>query len=583
MVAFRHKRKKTEKKRDRISYLTIVVFIFAILIVIRLSDIQIFQHTFYTALAEGQHFLSEKLMPKRGEIFVHDRFNSQDLYPVAINRDYTLVYAVPKNVQNPEDTAKKLAEVLELDENELLPRLTKTNDLYEPIKHQVNDDKIKELEKLNLAGIEFQKETFRYYPEKNITSHILGFVGIADDKQVGQYGIEGYWENALAGQQGYLQAEKDATGRWISIGTRMLEEAKDGDSLVLTIDRNIQFEACKSLGEAVQKHGADGGSLIVMNPKTGAVLAMCGYPDFDPNNYGEVKDINTFINPATFYIYEPGSVFKAITMAAALDMGKVNPDTTYNDEGSVQIGKYTIKNSDGKAHGVNTMTQVLEQSLNTGAIFAARQIGPENFEKYVKRFGFGEKTSIELNSEAEGDISTLAQHKEIYMATASFGQGISVTPLQLVTAFGVIANGGKLVEPYIIDEIIKNNGTKVKTEPKIIREAISQKTATTLAAMLVNVVQNGHGKKAGVAGYFVAGKTGTAQIPKKDGPGYESDLTIGSFCGFATVSDPKFVMCVKIDKPRDVQWAESSAAPLFGDLAKFMLNYYGVPPEEDIE
>jgi len=583
VIRHRNNRNKPKKTLDRLSILTIVIFIFASLIVIRLGDIQVLQHTFYGALAEGQHSLSEKLLPKRGEIYVRDQFMPDKLYPLAANKDYSLVYVVPTMVKDPEAIARALAPVLEMDEKEILPRLTKQDDLYEPIKHQVTDEKVEEIKKLNLAGIEFQVEDLRFYPEKNIGSHILGFYGYKDDQRVGQYGLEGYWEAQLAGQQGYLQAEKDAMGRWISIGTQMIKEAQDGNSLILTIDHTIQYEACKSLNEEVQKHGADGGSLIIMNPKTGAITAMCGSPDFDPNEYNKVEDINTFINPATFYIYEPGSVFKAITMAAALDLGKVSPDTTYTDEGSVQIGKYTIKNSDGKAHGVNTMTQVLEQSLNTGAIFAARQIGPENFEKYVKKFGFGVKSGIELNSEAQGDISTLASHKEIYMATSSFGQGISVTLLQLVDAFGAIANGGKLMKPYIVDEILKPNGFKVKTEPKLIREVISPKTAITLSAMLVNVVRNGHGQRAGVPGYFVAGKTGTAQVPKEDGVGYDPNHTIGSFCGFAPVADPKFVMCVKMDKPKDVQWAESSAAPLFGAMAKFMLNYYQVPPEEEVE
>lgn len=582
-MVFKQKKKAAKQKFDRLNFLTIAIFILAGLIVFRLGDIQIFQHGFYTALAQGQHSLSEKLLPTRGEIYVKDQYGSDKLYPLAANKRYYLIYAVPKNVKNGELVAKQLSPLIEIEEKDILARLAKKDDLYEPLKHEIEEDVKNQIQNLNLAGIEWQPEDLRFYPEKNIGSHVLGFVGFQGDERLGQYGLEGYWEKELAGQVGFLQAEKDAQGRWITFGTKLLQEAQDGDSLVLTIDRTIEYEACKQLNAEVQKHGADGGSLIIMNPKTGAITAMCGSPDFDPNKYNEVEDVNTFLNPATFYIYEPGSVFKAITMAAALDMGKVTPTTTYNDEGSVQIGKYTIKNSDGKAHGINTMTQVLEQSLNTGAIFAARQIGPDNFEKYVKKFGFGQKTGIELNSEAQGDISTLAQHKEIYMATGSFGQGLSVTPLQLVTAFGAIANGGKLMKPYIVDEVIKPSGFKIKTEPKVIRSVISSQTATTLGAMLVNVVRNGHGQRAGVPGYFVAGKTGTAQVPKEDGVGYDPNHTIGSFCGFAPVSDPKFVMCVKMDKPKDVQWAESSAAPLFGAMAKFMLNYYQIPPEEEIE
>jgi len=591
MVRRSFKQKDRQKKPfDRISYLTVVVFVFAGLITVRLCDIQIFQHSFYEALAAGQHELHEKLLPERGEIFVRNYQDSDKLFPLAANKDYALVYAEPKRVTEPDKTARLLASILKNEEEELeavedqiLERLNKKDDLYEPLKRQVSEEKVAEIEKLGLEGIKFQDESYRYYPEKNTGAHILGFLGFQDDKRVGQYGIEGYWEEELAGQPGFLQAEKDAVGRWITFGTKVLEDAKDGDDLVLTVDHTIQYETCKLLNEQVQKHGADGGSVIIMNPKTGGITAMCGSPDFDPNSYSDVEDVNTYINPATFYIYEPGSVFKAITMAAALDQGKVNPSTTYEDTGSVEIGKYTIKNFDGKAHGINTMTQVLEQSLNTGAIFAARQVGPEIFEDYVKKFGFGEKYGIELNSEAKGNISSLAKHEDLYLATGSFGQGISATLLQMTNAFGAIANGGKLMQPYIIDEVIKPDGFSIKTEPRQIREVISSQTATTLGAMLVNVVRNGHGQRAGVPGYFVAGKTGTAQIPNENGPGYDPDHTIGGFCGFAPVDDPVFVMCVKIDKPRTVQWAESTAAPLFGNLAQFILNYYSVPPEESVD
>ncbi len=587
-MVIRRKQNGTEKKsraqpRDRIQTLTILLFILAALLIVRLGYIQVFQHTFYEALAEGQHSLSEKLTPVRGQIYVHDRDGADGLYPLALNKRLFLAYAVPQSVQNPELVAKTLAPMLELEESEILPRLIKENDIYEPIKHKVTEEVMKQIELLKLPGIAFSDETERYYPEKNIASHVLGFLGFQGDKRVGQYGLEGYFEDELAGKAGYLQTEKDAQGRWISFGTRFFQEAQNGADIILTIDRTVEYEACTRLDQAVAKHGASGGSVIIMEPKTGAIIAMCGSPDFDPNNYNQVEDPNTFINPATFYVYEPGSVFKAFTMAAALDLGKVKPETTYTDTGSVEIGRYTIKNSDGKAHGVSTMTDVLVESLNTGAIFASREVGPVAFEEYVKKFDFGEKTGIQVNSEANGDISALADHKDIYTSTASFGQGITVTPIQLLAAFGAIANGGALVKPYIVDQIMQSNGVVVKTDPVTVRQVISSQTATTLSAMLVKVVQGTHGKRAGVPGYYVAGKTGTAQIARKDGPGYESDLTIGTFVGFAPVSNPRFVMLVKLDKPHDVRFAESTAAPLFGDIAKFLLQYYQVPPDMRVE
>jgi cell division protein FtsI/penicillin-binding protein 2 len=265
-------------------------------------------------------------------------------------------------------------------------------------------------------------------------------------------------------------------------------------------------------------------------------------------------------------------------MSAAIDAGKVEPDTLYEDKGEVAIGPHIIRNSDGEKHGWQSMTQVLEKSLNTGTIFAVRELGSKLFQQYVKDFGFGERTKIELETEARGNISSLEKSGDIWSVTASYGQGITVTPLQMAAAFSAIANGGKLMRPYIVDRIIDFDGRENITEPEIIRQVISKRAATLLGGMLVRVVEDGHGKRAGVSGYWTAGKTGTAQIPRQQGGGYEEDAFIGSFVGFAPVDDPAFVMIVRIDRPQDVLWAEASAAPLFGEISAFLLNYMEIPP-----
>ncbi len=568
---------------DRLTFITVVIFGFAGVLLIRLFTLQVLAHGFYETLAQGQHAISQKLIPERGSIFVRDRYSGDQLFPLATNREAFLVFAIPKQIEKPDETAKALAPLLEVEPDDILLRLSKTDDLYEPLKHNVSEATKAAIENLKLPGIEFTSESVRYYPEGNLASQLLGFVGFVGDARQGQYGLEEKYESELAGKSGWLQAERDAGGRWITVGDRWLEEAQDGDDLILTIDRTVEYTVCTKLNEAVKKHGADSGSVVIMDPKTGAVIALCGYPDFDPNKYNEVTDLDNFLNPVTYGMYEPGSVFKPITMAAALDQGQVTPSTTYIDEGSFEVAGYTIKNSDGKAHGEQTMTNVLEESLNTGAIFAEQQIGNEAFYDYVKRFGFGELTGIELDSEAPGNLGELGSGKDVFAATASFGQGITVTPIQLLTAYAAIANGGRLVKPHLIEEIIKPNNFRVKTETQTVRDVINPKTATTLTAMLVNVVKNGHGKRAGVPGYYIAGKTGTAQMSKTDGRGYDANRTIGSFAGFGPVDDPKFVMLVKIDVPRDVQFAESTAAPLFGDIAKFLLNYYEVPPSESVK
>ena len=355
--------------------------------------------------------------------------------------------------------------------------------------------------------------------------------------------------------------------------------------MILTINRTIQWAACQKLNETALRHGADGGSIIIMEPQSGAILAMCSWPNYDPNNYNDVEDINIYNNPVVFGAYEPGSIFKPITMAASLDQGKVEPDTTYYDHGQIEITGWPkpISNSDFESHGAHGMVDmntVLVESLNTGAIYAMKQAGDKVFAEYVKEFGFGEKTGIELATENAGDIRnlTVKKIKPIDSAVASFGQGITTTPLQMITAYAAIANGGVLVKPYLVRKIINADGSESITQPKQIKRVISERTSLLLSAMLVNVVDNGHATHAGVDGHYVAGKTGTAQVASKDKKGY-GDKTIHTFVGFAPVEEPKFVMLVKLDDPKSVDFAASSAAPLFGELAEFMLNYWQVEKE----
>ena len=307
---------------------------------------------------------------------------------------------------------------------------------------------------------------------------------------------------------------------------------------------------------------------------------MCGVPDFDPNNYSQVESINQFNNSVIFDSYEPGSVFKPVTMAAAIDVGAVTPATHFTDVGSVLVDGWPkpLGNAEGKVYGDVDMTKVLEDSINTGMVFAMRAMGQQTFIDYVKKFGFGKKTNIELETEASANISSLDKSSEIYSATATFGQGITVTPIQIAMAYSAIANGGMLKKPQIVDEIRYADGTIEKREPQDVGQVIDEKTSRMLGAMLVSVIEHGHGKRAGVPGYYIAGKTGTAQVARTDGIGYSNDYTIGSFAGFGPVEDPKFAMVVRIDNPRDVVWAESTAAPLFGEMAQFLLQYFEIPP-----
>lgn len=569
----------------RLNLLAILLCIPLLAIIARLGYLQIIEHGTYEALASDQHDLVAKLLPERGKIYVRDHVDGK-LYPLATNRDAWLIYAVPRNMKDPVAIAHELAPLIGKPDVDLVTSFTRDpDDPYEVVAKNVSTDVMQAVREKQLEGIAFVKISARSYPERGISGQLIGFVGPGEDgpnSTVGKYGVEGSFNEILAGKPGSLFAEKDASGRRLPIGDSRIQAAVNGSDVVLTIDRVIQYEACQKIAAAVEKHQADSGSIVVMNPSTGAIMAMCSAPDFDPAEYGKIKDLSVLNNPVMLSAYEPGSIFKSFTMAAGIHAEKINPRTTYVDTGSEEIDDFTVRNADGKAHGVQTMTQSLDESLNTATIFVQRLLGKDAFRSYVESFGFGKKTGIELSPEGKGNISSLSKKGSIFAATGSYGQGLTTTPIQLVAAYGALANGGSLMRPYIVDEIIHPDGSTEKTKPQVQGTPIDPRTSRLISGMLVSVVENGHGKRAAVPGYWVAGKTGTAQVARTDGLGYQKDVTIGSFAGFAPASDPRFVMLIKIDHPRDVAWAESSAAPLFGEMAKFLLTYLDVSPERAV-
>jgi cell division protein FtsI/penicillin-binding protein 2 len=557
-----------------------------LLIIGKLFDFQVLKFDFYSALASDQHEIYQKLFPERGSIYIKDKKDpifdpEENLFPLAINKDYNLVYAQPVYLkQSPQEIAKLLTPILEVSEEELISKLSKENDPYEPLKHKVEDSQAELVKNLNLEGIKIAKETFRYYPEKDIGANVLGFVGFdKDGLKNGQYGIEGYFNKELSGSQGEILSDKDTAGRLISISEKKFVRAKDGDDIVLTLDKTLEYELCSRLNEHAKVIEADNGVLIVMEPKTGAILAMCSYPDFDPNEYNKVEDLGVYNNRAVSEPYEIGSIFKAVTMAAGLDLGVITPDTTYFDEGSRTIDDFEIRDWDKKAHGTQTMTEVLQHSLNLGTIFVAEKVGAKDFKRYVEKFGFGQKTGIQLDNESAGNIESLKKKGDIWTATASFGQGITATPLQMVQAYGAIANDGQLIKPYIIDEIRTSEGNVIKNTPDKPVQVIAPKTATILTGMLVNVVERGEGTGAKVPGYYIAGKTGTAQIADYKYGGYSNKYN-HSFIGFAPIEDPAFVMIIKFENPKKGSFASVTCAPLFSRLSKFILDYYHIMPDK---
>lgn len=572
----------TKGVEARFWVLFIAILAIGAIVVLRLAKLQIFDHRMYEVLASDQHDLKVKIMPNRGRILIKDKSDGK-LYPLAANREAWLVFATPKAMTDSVKVAHELAPILGIADIDLIAKLSVPNDQYEVLAKDVPYETVQKIKDMQLEGVGFTEQNARLYPESNMGGQEIGLVTYNDQGDlVGRYGIESSYQDLLAGRSGTLESEKDKAGRRIIFADQTFHEAVDGADIILTLDRAIQYKTCDRIRQGVIEYEADNGTIIIMDPRTGAILAMCSYPDFDPNDLKNIEDVGVFNNPAIFSAYEPGSVFKAITMASGIEAGKVGPRTTYVDTGLEKIDDHEIKNSDGKANGLQTMQQVMEKSLNTGTIFVQRQLGKSLFKDYVKKFGFGQKTNLGLKPEAAGDISSLEKKGDIWAATASFGQGITATPIQLLAAYGALANQGKLMRPYIVSEIDYPDGRHEVTKPEATGQPISPRAARLISGMLISVVENGHGKKAGVPGYWIAAKTGTAQVAKKNGVGYEPNEIKATMAGFAPADDPEFVMLVKFDNPRKSDWAETCAAPVFGDMAAYTLQYLNVKPVREL-
>ncbi len=559
----------------RLYALLVLLVLVAGVIAIRLFSLQVVRHGLYTALAKDQHEVIKKLIPRRGGIFIQEKGGLW--HPLAVSRTFQTVYLVPKEVVDKEVVAENLTSLVDVSTEKILEKLQNPQDPYEPLKSKLDDETAAKIKALNLRGVHLTEEDWRWYPQGNLAANVLGFLGLKDEERMGQYGVEQYYQETLAGQSGWLDSEKDALGNWLLLGDYNLKPAQDGGSLYLTLDQNIQYILGQKMKALVEKWQASGACAIVMEPKTGAIRAMVSLPDFDPNEYQKTKNVDFFMNSCVQKLYEPGSVFKPIVMAAGLDTGKISPETTYTDMGAVQIGSYTIQNAQNKTYGLSTMTNVLEKSINTGVVFVQRLIGGEVFKNYIEVFGFDEATGVDLAGEARGNLKNIRENREINFATAAFGQGVSVTPLAMASAIAAIANDGQLMRPYVVEKIVQPDGQEQVIQPTAIRQVIAPQNAGKLTAMLVSAVRNGY-DKVKLPGYFVAGKTGTAQIATEGG--YSATETNHSFIGYAPAYDPKFLVFLRMEKPVGIQFASESLAPVFTEVARYLFNYYEIPPEE---
>ncbi len=572
----------------RLDFLFLTFFLAMGLIVYRLFYWQIQAGEKLAILAESQQTSKIELPAKRGRIF------SAEHFPLVANQEAYLVYADLTQIdKDPAEMASQLAPVLTDEaetatdsmrllkntEAEIKSKLASENRAWVILKHKAKKEVRQAIEALGFAGLGFQEESLRFYPEASMSGHLLGFLGSdASGNDQGYFGLEGYYDLELKGRSGYLYQENDASGKPILLGRFEEEEAFDGRDLVLHLDRAVQFIVEEALQSGIEKYGARSGSVVVMEPATGAILAMTSWPKYEPQFFQQFDQV-LFKNPVVADSFEPGSIFKVIVMAAALNEKLITPETRCDAcSGPKVIGPDTVHTYDDRYYPETTVSEILTHSDNVGMVFIAEKLGLEKMWRYLNNFGFGELSGIDLQEEITPEIRSEEEWRPIDLAAASFGQGIAVTPIQMVRAAAVIANGGQLVTPQVVQAVIAED-KKIKINPKIIRRVISQEAAKTLTAMMVNAIDNGfpHWQQYGISGWQIAGKCGTAQIPLAGH--YDKEKTIASFVGFAPAYRPQFVMLVTLREPTSSSWGANTAAPLWFEIAKKLFFYYGLSPK----
>jgi cell division protein FtsI/penicillin-binding protein 2 len=527
---------------------------------------QVLEHHRFAALAVAEHQNELVIPPHRGEI--HDR-NGHILAADMIQYD---ISASPKIISDPYAAADRLYRLLDMPRDELLRSLS-SDSPWVPLAQAAPQAVGETIIEWDMIGLQAEPRSKRVYPEGDMGAHLLGFV---NNNGNGFYGVEGYYDDMLRGKAGLQTGERSPFGEIIPLGASHYVPPVSGATLYLTIDRSVQHLIETELKTAVQQYGAQSGSVVVLEPKTGAVLGMASYPAYNPNHYN-TSDESLYFDPVVSRQYEPGSVFKVVTMAAGLDAEVVTPLATIYDGGSIEVGGRVIYNWDRQGHGTVDMTEVLAQSLNVGIAQVAVALGKDRFYTYVKRFGFGRLSEVDLSSEGPGTLKTPkdADWHESDLGTNSFGQGIAVTPLQIAAAIGAVANDGLLMKPHIVSRVVDSE-REIEVKPVIVRRAVSQKTAKTLTGMLVEALKRAN-SEALVPGYEVAGKTGTAEIPVPGG--YHPTLTLASFAGYLPADDPQLLVLVIIDRPTSSRWGNTTAAPTFKRIAEQLVVLLNISPD----
>lgn len=560
------------KTRKRIGFVFLMATVMLLILSARLIWVQFVIGEELREKAFMARFRNVEVKAKRGAIY------DAKGRPLAISVSTDSFYAIPAQVKkegNADEKAAQIAQILEMDQTKVLELITKQQ-AFVWIQRHVTDEKAKQLKALELGGIKYVEEPERFYPKGTLMAQVLGFCGV--DNQ-GLNGIEVTYDKVLKGTAGTIMVEYDAKGQEIPDALQKYIAPQDGNSIVLSIDETIQYIVERELDTIIKNNKPNRAGAIVMEPSTGRVLALAAAPSYDPNKYTEFES-SLWRNFLISDVYEPGSTFKTVTAAGALDEGIVKPNDRFYDPGYIKVGKETLRCwRYGRPHGSQSFAEGVQNSCNPVFVAVALKEGKNVFYRYLNGFGFGQKTGIELPGEALGILVNEDRCKDIDLATMSIGQANAVTPIQLITAFAAISNGGYLMKPQLVKEIRDKDGNLVKTvEPEVVRQVISKETSETFLSILETVVSQGTGKNAYIEGYRVGGKTGTAQkiIP---GGGYSSSEYIASFMGVAPVNDPKLVCLVVVDSPQGLYFGGQVAAPAFKNIIRDSLRYMQVPAQ----
>jgi cell division protein FtsI (penicillin-binding protein 3) len=535
----------------------------------RLTYLQVVKHEDYLRLAENQHAKTIPLKPKRGPIL--DRGGQV----LAVSSATESLFALPGRVEDKDALARRLAPILGDPADEIAKRLSSSK-RFVFVKRKLPPPAVQAVRDLKEPALGFVEESLRLYPNRELAAHVVGFESV-DGR--GLAGIEQAWDGELAGQEGKALVERDALGREVTAAPVVLRPSRPGQGLVLTLDATLQYIAEKEIDAAWRRTRSKAAMAVAMDPRTGEVLAVAIRPTFNPNSYTAATDEERRDRAVTDP-FEPGSTFKVILAAAALEEGVVRPtDRFYGGLGSITVANATIH--DWKPWGWLSFAEVLANSSNVGTIKVGLQVGKERYYKYITGFGFGTPTGVGLPGESRGQLRPPQRWSGLSLATMSIGQEISVTALQIVSAFGAVANGGRLMQPQIVRAVLDADGREVRRfEPKVLRQVISPDTARTLTGLLAGVVREGTGHNAAIPGYEVGGKTGTAQKLDRATGRYSRAPGVLSFVGFAPVDDPRIVMLVMLDEPKNEKWGSEAAAPIFAAIGREALRYLHVAPRD---